>query len=480
MTLTLFGVLTLAISFWLMLRRTALEQFTFVILTFVFGGAAAINLPALGGSSIRPSLLAFILLFVRLILTPSGELSAVLRAGRKNLPLIVFCAYGILGAFILPRIFQGQIDLVPMRPIKFRTDLVVKLPLLFSSQNITSAFYLCGTLLGVLAGDIIARRNGAHRRLVDAIVIASWLHIGFGALGVALRMVHLEHVLNFFRNGAYAQLDHAYKGYVRITGVMPEASTYADFAFVMLALTTEFWLRGVRERWTGFTSLGMLVILVLSSSSTAYVALAGYAVVLLLRWLIFPQSFGVRKVAVLLACAVGAAVASAVTLIAFPGAAMQVTDMLEHMTVGKVDSQSANERGVWARQGWEAFLVSHGLGVGPGSFRSSSIATALLGSGGVIGTLAFLWYLMRVLKPWRNSTFHPSRNEIQAAGAAISWAVPIGLLPAMVNSASADPGVLFAICASMGLVWRDARERTPARPSVQARGPARDPASRVA
>lgn len=480
MTLTLFGVVTILISLWLMLRASALAQFTFVIITFVFGGAAAINLPALGGSSIRPSLLAFILLFGRLILTPSGELSAILRAVRKNLPLIVFCAYGILGALILPRVFQGQIDVVPMRPLKFRTDLVEKFPLIFSSQNFTAAFYLGGTLLGALVGDIIARRHGAHRRLADAVVAASWLHIGFGLLGVVLKPMGLEQVLNFFRNGAYAQLDHAYKGYVRITGIMPEASAYADFAFAMLAITTELWLRGIRERWTGFTSLGLLVILVLSSSSSAYVGLAGYAVVMLLRWLVFPQGLGVRKGAVLLACAVGAGVAVGIMLMIFPAAAAQVGDMLKHMTLDKADSQSANERGIWARQGWEAFLVSYGLGVGPGSFRSSSIVMALLGSVGLIGALAFLWYLMRVLKPWRNSTFHPPPSEVQAAGVAVGWAVLIGIIPALVNSPSPDPGVLFAVTAAMSLVWRDARERARARPPVQAPGPVASPASGLA
>ncbi|MEG8053187.1 hypothetical protein QP185_07835 [Sphingomonas aerolata] len=39
-------------------------------------------------------------------------LAAALRA---NIPMIIFVAYGIVGAILLPRLYAGQIDVVPMR-----------------------------------------------------------------------------------------------------------------------------------------------------------------------------------------------------------------------------------------------------------------------------------------------------------------------------------------------------------------------------
>jgi hypothetical protein len=463
MTLTIFGVLTIVISLWLMFRGTALQQFTFVILSSLLGGSSAINLPALGGSSIRPFLLAFLMLFARLVVTRVGGASAILRAVRKNVLLVCFCAYGVIGALILPRVFAGQVDLVPMRPITLQYAVVTQLPLAFSSQNITAAFYLSGTLLGVVVGDILARRPGAHRVVVNTFLLTSWAHMGLGVLGLALKLLHHEELLSFFRNASYAQLDNEYRGWIRITGVMPEASVYAGYGFMMLVITTEFWLRDLRTKLSGFTSLAMALILLLSTSSSAYVGMAGDAVVLLLRWMIFPAGLGTRKAVVLLACSMGAVIAFLGLAVAMPRIMVQLQDMLHHMTLDKANSQSAYERGIWARQGLDAFMTSLGLGVGPGSFRSSSSLLAIVGSMGVIGIITYLGYLLQVLKPWRESTFRPVSNEVQAVGVALSWTLIAGPIPALVNAASPDPGQNFAIMAAMTLVWRGVASRAPHR-----------------
>jgi hypothetical protein len=461
-TLTLFGVLTIAISLWLMLRGTSLQQFSFVIYSSLLGGSSAINLPALGGSSIRPFLLAFLMLFLRLALTRIGGLSALLRGFRNNIALVAFCAYGILGAMILPHVFAGRVELVPMRPINLRNDLTDRYPLSFSSQNITAAFYFVGTLLSVAVGDILARREGAPRTLVNVFVATSWLHIGFGVLGVLLKLTHHEQLLGFFRNAGYAQLDHEYQGYVRITGIMPETSVYAAYGFQALVVTAELWLRGVRPAATGAVSLAMALILLLSTSSSAYVGLAGYAALLILRWMIFPQALGTRKAAILAACTVGGIAAVLALAVALPHVTVQLQGMLEHMTVDKANSKSAYERGVWARQGFDAFRASHGLGVGPGSFRSSSSLTAIIGAMGVIGMVTYLGYLLQILKPWRDSTFRPGGTERQAVGAAVGWSLIAGMIPGLVGAPSPDPGVLFGVMAAMSLVWRDVRERASA------------------
>jgi len=469
-TLTLFGVLTIAISLWLMLRGTSLQQFAFVIYASLLGGSSAINLPALGGSSIRPFLLAFLMLFLRLALTRIGGFSALLRGFRHNIALVGFCAYGIVGAMILPHVFAGQVDLVPMRPINLRNNLTDRYPLAFSSQNITAAFYFVGTLLSVAVGDILARREGAHRTLVNTFVATGWLHIGFGVLGVVLKLTHHEQLLGFFRNANYAQLDHEYQGFVRITGIMPEASVYAGYGFQMLVITTELWLRGIRAKATGAVSLTMALILLLSTSSSAYVGLAGYAVLLVLRWMIFPQALGTRKAAILVSCVVGGLAAVLALAVALPHFTAQLQGMLEHMTVDKGSSRSASERGAWARQGFDAFRASYGLGVGPGSFRSSSNITAIIGAMGVIGVVAYVAYLAQVLKPWRDSTFRPiDVGDLQSVGVAISWSLIAGNIPALVNASSPDPGVMFGILASMTLVWRGVRAQVRVDASAAAR-----------
>ncbi len=112
------------------------------------------------------------------------------------------------------------------------------------------------------------------------------------------------------------------------------------------------------------------------------------------------------------------------------------------------------QRLYWAQQGWDLFRHSYGLGVGPGSFRSSSIFFAMLGSMGVIGILSFLSYLVAAFQPWRRSSWTESATPAENLGGALGSAALLSLIPAAVNSPTAVPGVTFVILASASLALR--------------------------
>ena len=71
-----------------------------------------------------------------------------------------------------------------------------------------------------------------------------------------------------------------------------------------------------------------------------------------------------------------------------------------------------------------AFYVERpgaGLGIGPGSFRSSSLLAAILGSMGLIGLVCFAVHLWRVLQPGRLSTWGEDADVgLSLGGAAAS------------------------------------------------------------
>jgi hypothetical protein len=104
----------------------------------------------------------------------------------------------------------------------------------------------------------------------------------------------------------------------------------------------------------------------------------------------------------------------------------------------------------WAMQGINAFTFSMGLGIGAGSFRSSSLIMAIIGSMGVIGIVTFVAscaVLFLPRKPMEDKTR-------QAISEATAWAAVAGLIPAMVMLGAPDPGMEFAAFAGISLALR--------------------------
>jgi hypothetical protein len=485
MSFTIFGLAVFLIGLILLFAGDFLSMFVFVIGASLMGGSSAIQLTAIGHSSVQPTYLALGFLILRAVVPGSGCVKQAPQAIERNLWLVGYCLYSAATAFILPRLFSHKILVDPLLPNA--ASLFQTVPLRLTAQNLTTAVYLLGDVALAVLASIAAMRPRSLQVLVPAICVVGWLHIGFGLFGLALSAVHMEGVLSFIRNGGYAQLNQAYGGFVRIQGIFPEASTYAAYGFTLFVFTCELWLRNVRVRWTGPVTAAMFAVLVMSTSSTAYLALIAYAAVLAFRWLVFGGSLPGSKAVPLIVGVLASSVLALALVAVFPKAASAAGEMLSHMTVKKLGTDSGAQRLFWAMQGWNAFKVSHGLGIGAGSFRSSSLLTAVLGSTGVLGALLLLGHLLAVFKPGRSSTYFRGATDMQSAGAAAAWAVIVGSIPLFINSPSPDPGMQFALFSGLALAWRAApatatSKARSARPGRQRRlpalAPARQPAGR--
>lgn len=460
MTITWIGMVLLLVGLVLMARGGVLHMFVFMLATSPLGGAAAFILPALGGSSIPPTYVALGFLVARVLLGGRASIAQVGEALRDNTALVVFCLYGAVTAFILPRLFAGELYVTPMRATDLR-NLFDTFALKFTSQNITAAVYLLGTLLGAVVASTIARRPAAGPFVLKAIVIVTWFNVALAVAALVLTAAKMGWVVDIFRNGSYAQLDQSYRGLIRITGVFPEASSYAGYTFIFLILLLEAWLRDLLPRWTGPAALAVGMTLVFSTSSSAYLSLGAYAVLLLARWLLFPQSLPAKKAVWLLGFGFLAVLLVLLIAVVLPGTLEQFVDMLQQMTLNKADSISGRQRRFWAEQGLSAFKISYGLGIGAGSFRSSSLITAIAGSMGMVGLSAFLLYLASVFKPFRASTYGRSVGD-QAMGVCCGWAALVGLIPSMVSTPSPDPGLLFGVLSGLAITLRLAPIGAPA------------------
>lgn len=450
MSITIFGVLVALVGGYILLRASTLAMLLFVMLTTLLGGSAAFQLST--GSSILPSLEAVLLLALRCVMPTNRPTGALRSALAENWPLLLFAVYGIGGALILPIIFAGMIDVAALRPTT--RDPFATAPLAFSSQNLTTAGYLFTTLLGAVCAFAAVQKPGAEFKIARIASIIAIVHSGLGFIGIIVAGTPLAAVFDFFRNAQYNQLDQEIGGVARMNGIFAEASNFAGYGFVYFVFVAELWLRNIDRRWTGLATLMLFAALLMATSTTGYIGIAGYSAILIVRQMLFPLTIQSDKLVTIAIGTLVAIVGALALVVIRPEYLKFVDDVYRSMILNKAESESGMVRMMWARQGIEAFWVSGGLGVGAGSFRSSSLGTAILGSMGVIGIAAYATQMLRILQPFRQSTFTRTGNLRVDVGVSAAWAAIALALPAFVASPSPDPGLNWSIMGGIALGLR--------------------------
>lgn len=468
MGLTLFGLIIAGIGTILLFRFGVMEMLLLMMACSLMGGSAAMTLP--GGSSIPPSQFAIIFGIARILLPGSGRLQQAGEALRANIFLGFYCIYGLIAAVFAPIVFRGDIWVPALRMTGRSYSLFDTVPLAPSAQNLTVSFYMIGSLIAGLIAYVAMQENDSANRYVKMGVIVAWIHITLGVLAAVLKGTPFDLFVDFMRNGNYAQTNQTVFGIVRITGIFTEPSSYAGFGFGWFVFLLECWLRDVMPKRTGPAALTMGLVLFCSTSSTAYVSLGAYALILAIRGLILPQYFDFRKLLILAAGMLLAIVVASVLTFIFPTALDLATKILRSATIDKQDTDSALQRAFWAKTGLRAFVVSNGIGIGPGSFRSSSFATAMLGSVGILGSAALVCHILKALKPLRISTYcglrdgrHFGQDAMISASAA--WAAIGILIPASIAAPTCDPGLDFGIFCAVALALRSRRIAVPMAPA---------------
>jgi hypothetical protein len=449
---TVFGAIVFLAGVWLLTKPVA-WTFALMIVCAEFGATSAITLTALGSSTISPSHLALGFVLLRILIDRKFDLRAWLASAEENLFLLGYVAYAAATAFLLPRLFQGGIMVVPLKDT-VNGQIMGPSPLAFSNQNITTSAYLIGTAFVAVLAGLAAKRREAAPTIVGALLALGWIHAGFGALDLLLTATHHQGLLDVFRNSSFAQLSQEVGGLRRIAGVEAETSAYAQIGLVLFVFATELWTRGILVGRSGPLALILFVLLVLTTSSSAYIGLGVYAVILSVRVIYVPGGARSSLILSMVSAAVcGLAVVLAVAALE-PHLWAKLTTVLADMTVNKHNSLSGRQRAALAQQGLKAFSWTRGLGVGAGSFRSSSLFAAVLGSTGVIGAAFLGVYFVQLAKPFRRSTYSSDVDGRAGAGAAAGWAALVGLAPLMFTAASPDPGLIFGLFAGLSIGWR--------------------------
>lgn len=448
MSPTWIGFIVFGIGLWLLLSASRLAMLMFALACTMFNGSAVVTITALGSVSVQPGLAATGLLFLRILLPERRSAGSVPAALRDNGWLILLATYGFVGAYTLPLLFSGAMGVVPLRP---SAGAITTIPLGFSTQNITTSFYLLTTMLAAIAAHATVNRPGAGPALARTACTIALVHATLGWIGVAIRGTAAQAVFEGIRNGHYMQVEQSFGSWARLNGVSPEPSIYAAYGFAWLVVVSELWLRNIIRGLSGPAALLLLVTLIASTSTTAYLGIGSYALILVLRVLFVPASIPTTKTAAMIALALAGGAMALAMLVASEQMSDAVARILRTTTTDKLSSGSGVVRSVWARQGLDAFLASYGLGIGVGSFRSSSIITALIGSGGVIAATSMALYLGRVFRPFRAKTWRATGMIDRDTATACAWGAVMALVPAAASAPSPDPGILWGLLAGAAL-----------------------------
>ena len=450
MTPTFIGMIIAAIGLFLLFRAPAHHLLALVILCMLLGGSAAIQLPALGGSSVPPAYFALGFLVLRCLLPGTHMLGRWQEAFRSQWPFLLFTLYGVIGAIFLPRMFEGAMQVPALRPSEGTSGLFDTETLRPVSSNITTAVYLIGTCFMALTAQVSVRTMDQAKSISRTFLWAAWIHLILGVGLTLLSGTALADIILLLRNANYAQLSQQYGDFVRISGIFPEPSSWAEMMFSLFLFSSGLVIIGLYRNISIMTTALCGAALLFSTSSSAYLGLVAYFALLFAKLLFDSRKRGSKIFHFIVPAGIaGLAIILAVALFS-PRFTNNFVDMVLAMTVDKGASSSALQRNFWSQKALEAFGVSFGLGVGPGSLRSSSLIAAVAGSMGVFGIVSLLatcGAMMRVF-------VQAPRNDAAALAKVAAGTGLIALVPSLVLAPSPNPGLFFATCLGLAASLR--------------------------
>lgn len=436
------GLITITIGLLCVMIGQRATSAAFVVTTLL-GSAAAM---LIGAINIQPA--HFFLAFVAMAtLTHRQEAAAAIKSIGPPKPGFWFAClvlYGVVSAFLLPRILAGSTIIVPLGTSGYSGKIVPLGPI---SSNFTQSVYLIADLTCFAMIVAIASTRAGFEAITSALIAYAAGNVLFALLDLATYATGTQGLLDFMRNARYT-LHHEEEvaGLKRIVGSFTEASAFARSTLGALSFTGTLWVCGRHSSWAGPLALASLVLVVLSTSSTG---LAGVLPVLMILYATALRSCGLQPsrrnsaAVVLLAPPVLAMAVIAVLLDA--QASATVREYIDTIVLNKASSNSGVERSSWNLLAFQNFVDSWGLGVGLGTNRTSSVFFALLSNVGLPGLILYGLFAASAFAHRRGTprTF-PSDVRMAARNACLSL-----LIGDLMASPGVDQGLLFYILAGL-------------------------------
>lgn len=379
--------------------------------------------------------------------------------------LTAFMIVAMFVTYTAPALFPGA------KVMGLNTGLTT--PLRFSGGNITQPLYLTMSFLLCVALYVIMLTPSGPRILAVAVLTGATISVLSGLMDMATAGTGL---LAPLRTATYSILDGAQvANNRRVIGFNTEASSFGalsiSFAAILIFMSPASWLGGKALWLERGLILGLLLMTVLSTSSSAYLGLVILALVYLFRltlqaWAPRDRSDR-RRSAVSLATLVITLLLASSYVIARPSIMNGAIAVINNTLLEKSSSDSADERSSWNRISLQGFAATGGYGVGVGSTRTSSWIVAVISSTGILGTLLLIAFLARGFLAYLARTDPVLR--FAAVGARYTFLV--ALVPAAVAGTLVDFGTfnafLFAIMAAAPKLLNAPRAAAVRRPAFR-------------
>jgi hypothetical protein len=365
-----------------------------VLIGSAFAAAAVL---VFGGFGVAPGLVpaAIFVGFVILKLVFGTRYPAERLVLKVYLPFILVAAWALIGSLLMPRFFESEILVWPQKAASF----MVLTPLAPNSGNYTQdAYFTAAAALTLAAGIYLTRADVNLRRLLDVYFVAGLMVVFISLWQFAGNTVGVWFPTNFFlSNPGWALLTGESVGsFIRITGPFSEPSALASYLCGTVGSSGWLILNGHDGILPRITLGASAFVLLLSTSTTGYVALILMAGMLVVYTAVLGSAGLRRRVLVGFAAIAAFGVACVVTVpVIAPGVAKTVAT-ITNATLNKQSSSSYNDRTGTDKDSIHEAWESYGLGVGWGSNRSSSLLPGLLAGVGVIGVAALAWFAVNV------------------------------------------------------------------------------------
>ncbi len=375
--------------------------YRFFVFWTLFSASSAANFgEGDNGSALQVWMLFGFLWLLRLVIERLSTLSFAIdrRIFRPCLWLIAFLVVATLSLF-MPVYINGSLAITsPYLGVSSET------PLYLTSHNVTQLLYL---IFGVAIAISVAHHNlrDEQRHETEQVILLSALFISvWGIFQFWCNLTGVPYPDYIFNNSGSASgkgFMETINGVSRISSATLEPSVLAQSLLTLLPLTIPAWLsRGsvLSISVDRFSSVLFIVLLILSTSSTSYVGLLIFGVLLV------PLLLRTRTLSIARASKFAAIAVAAVTAIMAFAVSMTpiVRDLLSAALLDKASSGSGVERLMTVVLAYGYFRRFPLLGIGWGSAASHDLIVKLLSNVGIIGTLAFLGAMGCVIRAnWR-------------------------------------------------------------------------------